>query len=114
MRNLTPSIVPIDDLSTYLVLEDFGPHGRAWRETDVNQTDLETVIADLLDGQYCDPVRIVGFNTAEGWSLDVSEDVAEEIRYRCDRQGIDVPTHLEAFMDRHENRDRRQFRLGLV
>jgi hypothetical protein len=32
---------------------------------DVETTDLETVIADLLDGQYQNPVRIVSFNTAE-------------------------------------------------
>src|SRR5258706_16190904 len=44
---------------------------------------LETVVADLLDGQYSNPVRVVGFNTAEGWSRDVSEDVAREVRRRC-------------------------------
>ena len=31
----SPSIVPDDqDRDVYLVLEDFGPLGRAWRETD--------------------------------------------------------------------------------
>jgi hypothetical protein len=34
--NWTPSIVPnIDDQSVYLVVDDFGRNGRAWRETDV-------------------------------------------------------------------------------
>ena len=33
--------------------------GLAWRGTDVEDTDLETVRADLLDGQYSNPVRIV-------------------------------------------------------
>jgi hypothetical protein len=47
--------------------------GQAWRETDVEATRLETVLADLLDGQYSNPVRVVSFNTAEGWSRDVSE-----------------------------------------
>ena len=28
--------------------------------------DLETVIIDLLDGQYSNPVCVIGFNTAEG------------------------------------------------
>jgi len=31
-------------------------------------TDLDTVVADLLDGQYKNPFRVVVFNTAEGWS----------------------------------------------
>ena len=111
MNNWTPSIVPTADQTVYLVLDDFGKHGRAWRETDVEQTDLEIIIADMLRGEYNDPVRIVGFNTAEGWSRDVSEDVAAEIRHRCDLQATDVPANLEGFIGLHENRDRRQLRL---
>jgi hypothetical protein len=45
----TPSVVPrdADDHNVYLVLEDFGRRGRAWREADVKATDLETIIVDL-------------------------------------------------------------------
>jgi hypothetical protein len=32
------------------------------------RTDRETVITDLLDGQYSNSVRIVAFNAAQGWS----------------------------------------------
>jgi hypothetical protein len=46
-------------------------------------TDLETLIEDLLEDQYSDPVRIVAFNTAEGWSRDVSEEVAQILSQRC-------------------------------
>ena len=49
----TPSIVPGDeDRDVCLVVNDFGRRGRAYCETDVEATDLETVIQDLLDGQY--------------------------------------------------------------
>ena len=106
-----PSIIPGEDQNVYLVVDDFGRHGRAWRETDVEETDLETVITDLLAGQYNNPIRVVGFNITEGWARDVSEDVAAELRHRCDLQGMDVPANLEGFMDAHENRDRRQLRL---
>jgi hypothetical protein len=51
---------------------------RVWGEVDYEQTDLETVIQDLLSGQYNSPSRVVAFNTAEKWSHDVSEDVAQE------------------------------------
>ena len=58
---------------TYLVLEDFGGRrGRAWRETDEEATDHETLIRNLIDDQYRSPVRIVAFNTAEGWSRNVT------------------------------------------
>jgi hypothetical protein len=42
-----------------LILEDFGRLGRTWRETDVEATDLKTVIADLLSGPYNNPVRVI-------------------------------------------------------
>jgi hypothetical protein len=88
----TPSIVPnSDDQNVYLVVDDFGRNGRAWRETDVENTDLETVILDMLEGQFKNPVRVVAFNTAEKWSQDVSADVAQELRQRCDLQQRDVP-----------------------
>jgi hypothetical protein len=48
-----------DDRDVYLVVDDFGRPGRAWRETDVEATDLETVILNLLQGQYENPVRFV-------------------------------------------------------
>ena len=47
----TPSIVPHgDDQTVYLVVDDLGRLGRVWREADVDHTDLETVIQDLLAG----------------------------------------------------------------
>src|SRR6185295_6605516 len=77
----TPSIVPAEnDETVYLLADDFGRYGRAWSEADYEATDLETVIQDLLTGQYSNPIRVVAFNTAERWSEDVSEDIAGELR----------------------------------
>ena len=60
--------VPEASQDTYLVLDDFGGRlGRAWRETAEEGADRETLIRDLMDDQYGNPVRIVAFNTAEGW-----------------------------------------------
>jgi hypothetical protein len=62
----TPSIVPTDGgENVYLIAEDFGKLGRAWREADYEATDLETVIQDLLSGQYSAPIRVVAFNTCQ-------------------------------------------------
>ena len=76
--------------------------------------DLETVIQDLLAGEYKRPIRVVAFNTSERWSEDVSEDVAREIQRRCNLQLTDVPSHLQEFVDRHAAQDTRQFSLRLV
>jgi hypothetical protein len=103
----TPSIVPHgDDQNVYIVVDDFGRNGRVYRETDVEAADLETVILDLLSGEYKNPVRVVAFNTFEGWSQDVSTDIAQELRRRCDLQMRDVPSNIQDFVERHEGMDR--------
>jgi hypothetical protein len=81
-----------------------GKVGRAWRETDYEASDLETIVQDLLTGQYSNPIRVIAFNTAERWSEDVSEDVAHELRRRCDLQARDIPFYLQDFTDRYEGR----------
>jgi hypothetical protein len=37
----------------------------------------------LIEEQYENPVHIVAFNTAEGWSHDMTVDIADELRLRC-------------------------------
>jgi hypothetical protein len=53
MRNpgWTPSIVPSDeDHTAYIVVDDFGPIGRSYRETDAERADLEAVIIGCWRG----------------------------------------------------------------
>jgi hypothetical protein len=57
---------------------------------------------------------VVAFNTGERWSEDVSEDVASELRRRCDLQMRELPVSLSDFVERHEGSDRRQLTLRLV
>jgi hypothetical protein len=71
---------------------------------DANTAARATVILDLLEGQYKNPVRVVAFNTAEKWSQDVSADVAHELLQRCNMQLRDVPFFLQDFVDRYEGR----------
>ena len=112
--NWTPSIVPNgDDQTIYLVADDFGKSGRAWAESDYETTDLETVIQDLLSGQYTNPIRVIAFNTAERWSEEVSEDVALEIRRRRDLQMREIPSSIQDFVEGHEG-NRRQLTLRLI
>ena len=76
----SPSIIPEED--TYIVMDGFGALGRAWRETDEDAADRRTILRNLLAGEYKNPARIVAFNTAEGWSRDVTVDFADELRRR--------------------------------
>jgi hypothetical protein len=95
----SPSIAPYGpEQDTYIVLDDFGSLGRVWRETDEAGTDRATLVRNLLDGQYENPVRIVAFNATEGWSRDVTVDIADELRRRFVEYD-DVPEAVLAFME---------------
>jgi hypothetical protein len=112
--NWTPSIVPRgDDHDVYLVVDNLGRLGRVWREADYETTDFETVVTDMLDGQYKDPIRHLRIQHRRGWSRDVSANVAAELRRRCDLQLRDVPSELQDFVDRHDLVDRSQLSLPL-
>ena len=95
----SPSIVPGGiDRDVYLVLDDFGL-GCAWRETNVEDTDLEAVINDLLEGQYSNPVRVIAFNLSEGWVRDVSEAIARKLRERCAYEGRELPVSMQQLVE---------------
>lgn len=97
MTSFAPPAVPYGaDETVFVVIENSGAPGSAGRQ--VERTDLETIVADLLAGQFADPVRVLAFNTLEHWSKDFSADVAREIQTRCDMDGEPVPDHLKDFV----------------
>ena len=111
----TPSLAPYGaDQTVYLVIDRFGGGlSTVYRETEIERADLETIIADLMSGQFNDPIRVVAFNTLEHWSEDVSEYIAFEIQTRCDIEGTTVPEHIRDFVTSYIGPDR-QLTLRLV
>ena len=95
-------MVPQDaDHDMYLVLLDASGAwvGRAWRETDDDEgTYREMLIRDLLRGVYSHPVRIVAFNTAEGWSRNVTTEIAAELKQRRD-EGENIPASVQHLLE---------------
>ena len=83
MRTHTLPLAPgklTDNVTVHIVLNDFGEQlGRAYVETDEAETDEWTVVSKIIDGEYFNPVRVVAFNIAEGWSRDVTEDIAQAV-----------------------------------
>src|SRR5258706_14568244 len=95
----TERVVPyVADQTVYFVIDRFGKFSSVYRETEVERTDLEKVITDLMSGQFNDPIRVVAFNTLEHWTEDVSNDIALEIQTRCDIEGVAVPEHIQDFV----------------
>jgi hypothetical protein len=109
----SPSTVPYGaDQTAYLVVDRFSS-GSVYRETEIERSDLETIISDFMTGQFNDSVRVVAFNTLEHWADDVSVDVAQEVQTQCDIAGEPVPEHLQDFVDTYAG-PTRQLTLRLV
>jgi hypothetical protein len=97
----TPSLVPSNNATVYLVLDDFGKLGRAYRETDENRANIDTVVQDFLNGEFKRPVRVVAFNIAEGWSRDASEDISWKLIKRAAAAGEQLTDTLRDFVHSH-------------
>ena len=104
MRNIpsTPSVVPTDrHVTVYIVLDDFGSMGTAYRETDEASCNQQSVVDDLLTGQFNNPLRIVAFNTAEGWARDASADVAQLVIQAARVRNKTLSESARRFYERH-------------
>ena len=101
MRNQTPLVPgqPAFDVTVYIVLNDFGQFGRAYVETDEAKADEKTVVSDIISGQYSNPVRVVAFNTVEGWSRDVTEDIARAVLEQGETES-DLSESAKKFVER--------------
>ena len=68
------------DQTVYVVVDRQGRQRQAgvYCEVEIEVPDLETSVADLLAGQFHDPIRVVAFNTLEHWSQDISRELAAE------------------------------------
>ena len=98
----SPGFVPYGaDQTVYLVVDRLSAIGSGYRDIEVERTDLETIIGDLMSGRFNDPIRVVAFNTLEHWLKDMSADVAAEIQTRCDIDREPVPEHVKDFVKRH-------------
>jgi hypothetical protein len=53
----------------------------------------------LIGGQYNNPVRIVAFNTSEGWSRDVTEEIAREIKDTSQRKCEELSPGLAEWIE---------------
>ena len=63
------------------ILIDKMPRGSVEYWITVHRADDDTTSGQgSIHDQYSHPARIVAFSTAEGWSRDVTIDIADELR----------------------------------
>jgi hypothetical protein len=60
----------------------------------------ETLIEHILSGELHRPMKIFSFNVIEGWSRDVTEDIAREVAGRLDVNDM-IPETLIDFIETH-------------
>jgi hypothetical protein len=75
------------DNTVFLVLDGFGKLGRAYVETDERDANKETIVDNMITGQYTSPLRVVAFNVAEGWARDVSKEIALAVIEKAHSEG---------------------------
>jgi len=56
------SLVPSPDHDLHFVLCDFGKYGKSYVETDPSEADRDTIVRNMIDGQYGRPVRVIALN----------------------------------------------------
>jgi hypothetical protein len=53
-----------------------------------------------MSGQYSHPVRVVAFNTAEGWACDVTEDIARAVWSKARSEYRPIGKVAQEFLER--------------
>ena len=104
----SPPLAPVGfDFDVYIVLDDFGSLGRSYRETAEEEADRESLIRDLMGGQYNNPTRIVCFNTAQGTSRDATLEIVQEIQDRVSLKSEEISPGLRDFIEWELERSKR-------
>ena len=86
------SIVPTTENTTI-------SYGYVWREMSESETNEATIVQWLIEGQVNRPVKIVAFNTVEGWSRDITHDIATKL-LDLNQDGIALSSAAREFVER--------------
>src|SRR5258705_13673773 len=92
-------LVPALDLDLHFVLGDFGALGTAYVETVPTEVDRDTIIRNMMNGEYDHPLQVIAVNPAKGWARDVSEDIARALVETAVRGGQSLPPGTQGFVE---------------
>jgi hypothetical protein len=93
------SIVPHTEHTTYLLMDEIGEYGNVWREMSEGEANEATIVQWFIQGQINRPVKIVAFNTEEGWSRDITHDIATKL-LDLNQQGAALSAAAREFVER--------------
>ena len=61
------------DVSQFVVTRDYGKNG--FESVSHPEWTRESIIRDIIEGQVDRVVSVVEFNSVEGWSNDITDDI---------------------------------------
>lgn len=98
---VSPPLAPSHS-ATHLVLCDYGALGTAYVETDPEAAGRDAIVRDLIAGEYEKPLRVIAFDTEQGWSRDVSKEITAAVLQAVRDEGKhDLPPGTHAFVAAH-------------
>jgi hypothetical protein len=95
----SPSLAPTRE-PVHFVLCDFGTLGLAYVETQPITTEAQ-VVDGILHGQYDAPVEVIAVSVDEGWSRDVSEDIAGLVVAKARQEDYSLAEGARRFVENH-------------
>ncbi len=85
-------------MTVHVVLNDFGRFGTAYVETDPAEADLESVVRNMIAGQYDHPLRVDAYDVLAGTARDASADIARAVARACETR---LSAGVRAFCERN-------------
>ena len=73
--------------------------GTAYVETVPTEVDRDTIIRNMMSGEYDHPLHVIAVNPAKGWARDVSEDIARALVETAVRGGQSLPPGTQGFVE---------------
>ena len=94
------SIVPNNtEHITHPLLDEIGHYGGIWREISAEDANETTIVQWIIDGQFSCPMKIVAFKTEDGWSRDVTQEIALKL-LDLNRDGVGLGEAAREFVER--------------
>ena len=97
MTSIVPNQGP--EHTTFLVLDEVGHYGPVWREMSDSEANETTVVQWIIEGQFDRPMKIVAFNTDDGWSHDMTRNIATKL-LDLNGDGVELSAAGREFVER--------------
>ena len=70
-----------------------------WPEIGADKANEATIVQWIIEGQFSRPIKIVAFNTEDGWSRDVTLDIAMRL-LDLNQEGVALGAAAREFVER--------------